>query len=173
MNNKIKTSIILIACICISLNISSCTTSNTKLLEGSAAAIMSEVRKQVSFPAMMQIDSFATNGEDTLKNYYGIQNGDDIGDFCILIPQEDNYTEVAIFKIDETSNNSYDIVLKATQKRYNDLYSACKAYNPEKIAGLKNRILMRYKNAVVFIVYDKKENETIVKTIDNFSKVIL
>lgn len=131
---------------------------------------MTEVRKQISFPAMIEINSFSENGRDTLKNYYGIKNTDKIKDFSILLPQEDVYTEVAIFKIDPEKNESYDIALKAVEKRFNDLYNSCKVYEPDKLNRLENQTLIRYKNAVIFIVNDENENRTIKETVDRFAE---
>jgi hypothetical protein len=171
VKNKIKTFSLLIIVIYINFCFNSCTTSQNVLLEGSAAEIMKEVRKQVSFPAMLEINSYGVNGPDFLKNYYGIANANGIDDYSILIPQEDNYSEVAIFKINKNKKENYDIILNAIQKRYTDLYNACIAYNPEKIYNLKNKTLLRYENAVIFTVNGENENKAILKTIKKFSKI--
>ncbi|MDF2686924.1 MAG: hypothetical protein K0S55_2107 [Clostridia bacterium] len=168
-----KKAFLILICIYISFYISACTTTETKFLNGSAADIMKEVRKQVSFPAMIELSSYAPNGPDILKSYYGIVNPEKLKDYSIMIPQEDNYTEVAIFKLDKNKEENYDIVLDAIQKRYTDLYNTCKAYNPKKLNNLKNKILVRYKNAVVFIINDENEKEAILKTVDNFSNLTI
>ena len=141
------------------------TDKNQKALSGDSNQIIARIRKETNLPAMFQVDKTNVNAKDILKNYYDL----DIGitdDFCILMPQNDTYTELAVFKTSDKEQRKE--IIQSIEKRKNDLYCACKAYAPEITDRFSDNNIIEFKNAVVFVLIDNK-NTNIVEFIDRIS----
>lgn len=125
---------------------------------------MKKIEKSTVLEATREYTPENPNSADILKNYYALYDLSGIDDFCILMPQAKNISEIAIFIV----SNEYgkQNAEKAVRKRKENVISICKAIYPDKLNIAKNAEILTYENAIILII-TPNNNETIRNIIDN------
>ncbi len=125
---------------------------------------MKKIEKSTVLEATREYTPENPNSADILKNYYALYDLSGIDDFCILMPQAKNISEIAIFIV----SNEYgkQNAEKAVIKRKEKVISICKAIYPDKLNIAKNAEILTYENAIILII-TPNNNETIRNIIDN------
>lgn len=137
-------------------------------LTADAETLMTEIRSSVRLPAVRQYAKGQPNADDILKNYYGLRESQFPEDFCVLVPYERNYTEIAIFLSDDPA--VLDTITQALRKRKENMVTNCRYTDPQKLPKLKNSLIRLYTNGVIFTVCEDTETDPIRAVLDKRSQ---
>ena len=135
-----------------------------------ADKIIAEIQRQIKLPVTSEASPHVEKGAEMMYNAYKISDLSVFSDYCALLPLDASRTEISVFIYDTGAGKK--AAEEAVENRIRLLESICEKHDAKRLGLINDRRILRYDNALIFIITEN-DNNNIEKIVDNLAENVI